>query len=88
MCRAPTDLKHLAAGIAHDSGTWLSREVLIGVLVAVLRPRRAMVRCPLKVLTPDIKNRQLWQTAGDLMSYRLGSAPAAHQRYSHGPSVL
>lgn len=25
------------------------------------------------VLTPDIKNRQLWQTAGDLMSYRLGS---------------
>ncbi|CAE7439351.1 SPCC550.07, partial [Symbiodinium necroappetens] len=25
------------------------------------------------VLTSDIKNRQLWQTAGDLMSYRLGS---------------
>jgi len=32
---------------------------------------------PVKVLTSDIKNRQLWQTAGDLMSYRLGSGLAA-----------
>ncbi|CAE7462861.1 SPCC550.07 [Symbiodinium pilosum] len=27
------------------------------------------------VLTSDIKNRQQWQTAGDLMSYRVGSPP-------------
>jgi len=27
------------------------------------------------VLTADVKNRHLWQTAGDLMSFRLGSPP-------------